>query len=490
MFEEQFTNYPSADERNKDLIDLLSVGDVKAVISKLDGRNDETVRAAKMYNPMLHDIMTDPTRQGKFIEGADGKRKSYVKKWKLPIAYPRYINEVALVFLYGRPVKWGCESTDTDKAFEEFQKLLRRTHFDSKVRQMKRYAGAYTQSAMLFRVYQDDNGKSDCQIRVLSHEKNDKIYTRFDQYGNLLSFAWGYTILEGETPVEHFDLFLSNYIYYCQRGEKGWDINVQENKVKKIPVIYCQQEVEWAGVEPQIEREEYIHSRTADTNDYFADPQLIIHTDILKNMPEKDDANKTWLVSGENASADKMAKYLTWDSAPESKQKEVEQLQNHILSKTFTPNIDFENMKTLSNVSGKALKQMMVLANIKAQKHQEQHDELIERSANLMRAIIGNVLNVSLAKECERMVLTHEFQDPFGEDIAEAIDCLVKAVDGGIQSRESAVEQSPLTKNPQAELERLKKEQESNLAAQRDVFYQQSIVEEGRSEGVDTEEAN
>lgn len=96
--------------------------------------------------------------------------------------------------------------------------------------------------------------------------------------------------------------------------------------------------------------------------------------------------------------------------------------------------------------------------------------------------IIGNVLNVALKAECAKMKITHEFQDPFGEDIAEAIDCLVKAVDGGIQSRESAVEQSPLTKDPNTELEWLKKEQEEAAAEQRDIFAQQSMVEGGSAE--------
>ena len=130
-------------------------------------------------------------------------------------------------------------------------------------------------------------------------------------------------------------------------------------------------------------------------------------------MPEKNDENKTLVKQG--GSAEAAASYLTWDNAPENKQKEIEWLQNHILSKTFTPNIDFDNMKSLSNVSGKALKQLMVLADIKAARHKEKHDELLDRFTNICIALIANVLDVSLKQQCDALVIAHEFQPPFDD---------------------------------------------------------------------------
>ncbi len=43
---------------------------------------------------------------------ATGKRKflRWEEKWKIPIPYPVFINEIALVFLYGRPLKWTQSS--------------------------------------------------------------------------------------------------------------------------------------------------------------------------------------------------------------------------------------------------------------------------------------------------------------------------------------------------------------------------------------------
>ena len=463
-----FTNYLNAVVgRNQEFEELIKAKDISRVKELFTTREALTAEAMKEYDPKQHEIMSRPD---KILKYPKGERKGTLKRWKLPINYPQYINEIALVFIYGRPIKWTNQSESTDKAFSAFQDLIKRTRFDSKVRQCKRLAGAETQSAMLFRVFRNNENKPDCQIRVLAKSKGDEIYARWDMYENLVSFAWGYYVKDSSTETSyHFDIFTPDIIYRCKRVLTGWEVVEEQNPIGKIPVILFQQDKEWKGVEPLIEREEYIGSRTADTNDYFADPMFIVDTDIIKNMPDKNDENKTLISKGKD-DVSKAAHYLTWDSAPESKQKEIEWLQKHILTKTFTPNIDFENMKGLSNVSGKALKQMMLLADIKAQRHKEVHDELLDRTGNLIIAIIGNVLNIALRCECNNLVVGHEFQEPFGEDIKETIENIAKAKDAEMLSTEGAIELNPLVKNKEQELKRIEKESADAAQRQRDIF--------------------
>lgn len=467
-FIQMFTNYLNAVVgRNQEFEELIKAKDISRVKELFTTREALTAEAMKEYDPKQHEIMS---RQDKILKNPKGERKGTLKRWKLPINYPQYINEIALVFIYGRPIKWTNQSEGTDKAFSAFQDLIKRTRFDSKVRQCKRLAGAETQSAMLFRVFRNNENKPDCQIRVLAKSKGDEIYARWDMYENLVSFAWGYYVKDSSTETSyHFDIFTPDVIYRCKRVLTGWEVVEELNPIGKIPVILFQQDKEWKGVEPLIEREEYIGSRTADTNDYFADPMFIVDTDIIKNMPDKNDENKTLISKGKD-DVSKAAHYLTWDSAPESKQKEIEWLQKHILTKTFTPNIDFESMKGLSNVSGKALKQMMLLADIKAQRHKEVHDELLDRTGNLVIAIIGNVLNIALRGECNNLVVGHEFQEPFGEDIKETIENIAKAKDAEMLSTEGAIELNPLVKDKEQELKRIEKENAEAAQRQRDIF--------------------
>ena len=467
-FIQMFTNYLNAVVgRNQEFEELIKAKDISRVKELFTTREALTAEAMKEYDPKQHEIMSRPD---KILKNPKGERKGTLKRWKLPINYPQYINEIALVFIYGRPIKWTNQSEGTDKAFSAFQDLIKRTRFDSKVRQCKRLAGAETQSAMLFRVFRNNENKPDCQIRVLAKSKGDEIYARWDMYENLVSFAWGYYVKDSSTETSyHFDIFTADVIYRCKRVLTGWEVVEELNPIGKIPVILFQQDKEWKGVEPLIEREEYIGSRTADTNDYFADPMFIVDTDIIKNMPDKNDENKTLISKGKD-DVSKAAHYLTWDSAPESKQKEIEWLQKHILTKTFTPNIDFESMKGLSNVSGKALKQMMLLADIKAQRHKEVHDELLDRTGNLVIAIIGNVLNIALRSECNNLVVGHEFQEPFGEDIKETIENIAKAKDAEMLSTEGAIELNPLVKDKEQELKRIEKENAEAAQRQRDIF--------------------
>lgn len=318
--------------------------------------------------------------------------------------------------------------------------------------------------------FRDANDAPDVQIRVLAKSKGDEIYTRWDQYENLISIAWGYYVREQENSlVYHFDIYTPNIIYRCTRKSIGWEVVEEVNFIGKIPLILFQQDKEWNGVETLIHREELIGSRTADTNDYFADPIAIMAADLIKNLPEKKEAAKL-LVTNDSEGVDKAAKYLTWDSAPESKKQEIEWLQNHILSKSFTPNISLDTLKSLSNLSGKALRTVMLLADIKAAKHKETHDELLSRTSSLITAIIGNVLDVHLKTECENLKIGHEFQEPFGDDIAEALENIIKSLDGGIMATETGVELNPLVKDKKLEMERLKAEEEERAQKQQQIF--------------------
>lgn len=463
-----FRNYVNAlVGKNQEFEQLLAAKDISAVKDKMCNQEKKIFDALSEYDTFSHEVMK---REDKIITDKKGKFLRTEKVWKLPIPYPVYINEIALVFLYGRPIKWVQQSEGTDKAFDAFLNVIKRTRFDSKIRQCKRLAGAETESAMLFRVFRDDDGKPDVQIRVLARSKGDEIYVRWDQYENIISIGWGYYVKEEkDNVVYHFDIFTKKTIYHCAKRSLGWEVNEEQNFIGKIPIILFQQEKEWKGVEPLIHREEFIASRTADTNDYFSDPIAIMSAEIIKNMPEKKEAAKM-LITNDKDGVDKAAKYLTWDSAPQSKKDEIEWLHTQILQKTFTPNITTDTLKSVSQLSAKALRTVMMLADIKASKHKETHDELLDRTASLITAIIANVLDVSLSGECESLEIGHEFQEPFGDDIADSLTNIVKAVDAGIISTEGAIELNPLVKDVAREKQRLAQEQEERQQQQMSIF--------------------
>ena len=67
------------------------------------------------------------------------------------------------------------------------------------------------------------------------------------------------------------------------------------------------------------------------------------------------------------------------------------------------------------------------------------------------------------------MVLGHEFQEPFGEDVSELLADLSKQFNDGALSRETYVEMSYLVKDAKAELERIKQEEAEALERQQEL---------------------
>ena len=453
--------------RKQEFDELLASGDISQIRSKMRTNGRAADSAMREYDTATHEVMS---RKNKILTDKKGNRRGVQHLWKLPIPYQAYINEIALVFLYGRPVKWTQVSEGTDKAFAKFLDVIKRTRFNSKIRQCKRLAGKETESAMLFRVFKDDDGNPDVQIRVLAKSKGDEIYTRWDQYENLISVAWGYNVREKEDKVVyHFDIFTPEFIYRCTKKSLGWQVEKEINFIGKIPIILFQQEKEWEGVEHLINREEWIASRNADTNDYFADPIAVYNADVIKNLPEKGDVGKALYTNNKDGVQNAMA-YVTWDNAPQSKKDELDFLEAHILSKSFTPNITLDTLKSISQLSAKALRTVMMLADIKASKRKESHDELLDRTGSLIGAIIGNVLDVSLKSQCDELSVAHEFQEPFGEDIEADIKNITACLDAEIMSNETAIEKNPLISDAALEKERIKAEADERMKQQQSIF--------------------
>ncbi|MDH6308101.1 hypothetical protein M2451_002620 [Dysgonomonas sp. PFB1-18] len=433
----------------------IQAGDISGALGLMCLEDRKVTKALNEYDIEKHEIMQ---RQDKATFDAKGNFKGWVKRWRLPLSYPVYINEIALVFIYGRPVQWLERTKDTKNAFAAFNHFIEDTHFNSKIRQAKRLAGSETQSALLFHTYQNKDGKAQCLIKVLAKSLGDDLYYIKDQYDRLLYFARGYYLSEGGGKTTyHVDIFTDDIIYRCKRGGLGWDIEKEPNYIGKKPIILFEQETEWSGANPLIKRQEYMKSRTADVNDYMADPALVATADVVKGLPEKDTENKLYVLSEKG-----QLNYLVPETADELKKQEREDNERHIFRETFTPNIDFDTMSKLTNISAKALKQMMILADIKAQMRKETHDEYLKRIANLIITIIGKVTHVddvAVRTECERMKVGHEYQEPFGEDITEAITNAIKEVNAGGMSKETLIELNPLVKDKAQEKQRIASEE-------------------------------
>jgi len=439
--------------------ELLVSKDVARALSMMYDCSVNATKNLRDYEVSTHGVMDIKDRP---VYDKNGNFLRWVKRNKIPIPYPKYINEISLVFLYGRPVKWTQLSENTDYGFDKYKEWMRNIRFDAAVREAKRAAGAEGTSAILYHIYKDKNENPNLLLNVLSKKNGDNIYIVKDQYKRLRSFAWGYYLTEaGNRTIYHVDIYTNEALYRAKRGDVGWEVLIVKNPIGKIPVLLFEQEPEHADVQPMIDRSERMESTDADVNDRFSNPAMVATSEILNSLPKAEDEAKLFILKNGGK-----VEYLTWDQASESKKNQFERLEKHILSKSFTPNVDFDNMKGLGNMSAKAIRKVMLLAVIKAEKHKENHDGYMNRHVSLMKAILGNVLDYVHKSEYDALEIGHEFQEPFGDDVSELLSDLSKQYNDGALSRETYVEMSYLVKDSKAEIERIKQEEAEALERQ------------------------
>lgn len=489
---------------------LLDSKDVPRAISMLENRGRVSDANLRIYRTDDHGIMKRP---GRNIMDKKG-RYLYTKELnKIALPYQKFINEVALVFLYGRPVLWknatknpralereelqiqldamqenedGREAVErqiagidmataeVDSCYAKLTETLHQARFDAHIRDAKRYAGAEGCSALLFHTYQQD-GEAQMLIRTLAKSKKDDIYTLFDQYDRLVVFAWGYNTKEtsGES-VRHYDVYTAEYVYRCEQLKQGkWTVDKDKNAVGKIPAIVFMQEVEWDGAETMIDRLEKAYSINADNIDDFGSPAVVATGEVtnINDMPQQEEETKFYeLRNGGDV------RYLELANIGEARQKEIQMLDSQIMEMTFTPTITLEALRGLSNASGATLRTVMMLASIKADRRKDSHDGLLSRVGNLMKAIMGNVLDIANKEYYKQLTIEHEFQEPFGADVSQTFADLIKQYGAGVISMRTVLEQSYLVPNAEKELERIRQEQQQQAEQQQQMLDAMSAM--------------
>lgn len=437
----------------RDLMKLIEDKDISRAESMMQNRDTEVCEAIQEYNPETHEVNKRRDKKRK-------DREPY-RVQKLPRTRQRYINEIELFFLLANPILWKNKDGMSDNAFKAFNDFLRDTRFNSTMRQAKRLAGAETESAKVYHIYKED-GAPRVKVLVISKSKGYKLRPLFDQYENLIAFGYGYYLKEGGNSIEHFDIQTPEYIFRCRHGALGWEVEASGNPTGKINVIYYRQNKAWDGLQRRIDREEYIDSKAADTNNYFADPKVKATADVVQSLADPATVGEVIQMTGSESSID----YLAPPEYSSMKDSEKKDLHDSILFDTFTPDFSYENMKGMGTLSGEALKRALILGYIKRDNLKEVYDEMVDREKNLIISIMSNVTHPELSAELGRMVLEHSFAEPFNDDKDKQWTAITSLYRGGLISLETAVTMLAVTDAPQDEIGKIKSEKQENMENQ------------------------
>lgn len=426
---------------SRDLYQLLEDKDINRALDMMQNRDDEVDQALKEYNPQTHDVMR---RQNKYRKGED----PYITE-KLPRARQRYINDVELFFLLGNPIEWKKDDGD-DKAYEMFSEFLDAQHFNSKIREAKRLAGAETESAIICHIYRDDEGERRIRMNVLARSKGYRLRPLFDQYGTMTAFAYGYTTKQGGKTVQHWDFQTSKILAYCQKGGMGWEVEIFPNPTGKINAIYFQQQKAWDGAEQRIAREEMLDSKTGDTNNYFSDPIAIATADVIDSMVDPDKPGKLIQLTGSQSRFD----YLNPPQASQTRDAEKADLHKSILFDTYTPDFDTEAMRGFGTLSGVAIRNALILGFIKRDNRKEIYEELIGRFRNIVLAILAYE-HPDKRSAFESLKISFDFAEPFMDDKQSKWSSIASLYTSGLMSLETAVKMLSFSDAPDEEIQRI-----------------------------------
>lgn len=443
----------------------------------------------KQFNPYEHDVFDVTKRPKKEVKKPSGQKdtqgkdimiNSYEEVTRIGVPFQRIIVNRTVGFMLGHPVKLkGYAESDTQKKLFE---MVRKTWDDNKLnyfnRKLARTVFSECEAAELWYLIEEKGnfwqslwqkiksavtgsaGKFRMRVKLLSPSLGDKLFPYFDATGDMVAFSREYEAMENGKKITRFDIYTAEFSVKLKKSETGWeqDGKTEANPFKKIPVIYYKQDYpEWHFVQSMIDRFETMLSNFGDTNDYFGSPMVFVKGE-LKGFAQKGERGK--VLQGDK---DSDARYLEWQNAPEANKLEIETLKELIYSMTQTPDITFSQMKSLGNLSGVALKLLFMDAHLKVENHLELFGEMFQRRLNLIKTIMGTIVDISLVNDVELLEVEPIFTPYMPRNVKEDIEVLTQATNKSVLSVQTALEYNPLANDPETELALMEEEAKNDL---------------------------
>ncbi len=301
------------------------------------------------------------------------------------------------------------------------------------------------------------NKKGKAQVKIHKPADGFSFYPIWDNEGALAAFGIGW-IPTGETYSEVITIWTAAKIERFEKTGDNWRrAEAKINTIGKIPIIYYyQSEVEWADVQDSINRLETLISNVADINDYTASPLLAVSGEVEGFRRKGDTGSMVELSDGAKA------EYVASPNSPDTLKMEIDMLLRMIYTGSQTPDISFEAMKGLGQLSGEALKRVFIDAYLKASEKQEGNfGESIQRRVNLLLHIIGK--EERQEKEVAKMRIEPVFISFSLNGEEERIAIVMKANGGKpVISHETSISRSGASDDSKAEFAKIQKEAAGN----------------------------
>ena len=389
---------------------------------------------------------------------------------KIVLPFPKKIVRTRNHFLFGgkMTVSSGMNPENLSLFRDVWEDSLK---MQNVLKQLARTCMIETKAAVIFYPQPTTvDGKKVLKLRakVLDNDSGS-FFPHFDDYGDMDAFIWLFKVKDAAgKAIDKAKIYTADTIFtYAKTGGSWLPDNgdsaspaVDKHSFGKIPVVYVEQdEPEWESVVTQIDDFENRLSRLADTNDYFAEPLLKIFGDV-KKAPGKDEVGKLLqfgMVDGPDGKPiHGDAEYATWNDSPQSIKLEMETAWDAIFSMTSTPDLSFNNIKGIGNVSGIAMQLMFMDAFVAMEEKLEIFDPALKRCLSVVTAGIGNYTDIKLKSDLETWHIDVSFDDKLPKDVRDMVETLsIASGNKPIMSQKTAASINPLVSDAENEISNL-----------------------------------
>jgi len=418
-------------------------------------------KKANVYSETLKDKNGDPL----LIDTKD------VPVAKIVTNLPKKIVRTSSAFLFGG--KMTLSATDTNDGFNEYKKLFAtKLKMQSILKRFARIVLSETKAAIVFfpvSTIKDGKKVIELKVKILhlpvdsADDESFEFYPHFDDDDDMDAFLYKYKANINGANTQCVKIWTADKILSAKKISGVWEATTDNNMFGLIPVVYAEVYApDWEDEANVLDYLERRLSRLSDTNDYFAEPILKSYGET--DLPSKSTVGKeiTFPITVDEETGKEVhgdADYLVWQQSIESVKEELSQLRNEIYSGSSTPDLSFDNLKGIGNVSGVARKFMMMDAIIKASENMEIFGPVVQRCVSVVRAGLINIVDI----KCKNDLTDNDIEVTFGsilpEDLTEELNNLSLAGGGKpFNSQRTIVSRSPYTKDTDEEMKAIQEE--------------------------------
>ncbi|MEG2099744.1 MAG: phage portal protein, partial [Mucinivorans sp.] len=301
--------------------------------------------------------------------------------------------------------------------------------------------------------------ESQYKLRCKTYSPMDgyKLYPLFDNYGDMIAFSVGYSRKEEDRTINYFESWTDTAHYLWSDAKSGW-AEVEDPyaiQLAKIPLVYgWRSEAIYAGLTNIVSEIEFTLSRNSDVIAYNAAPVLEVRGDVDR-LEDKGETRRVWRVTGDNGGI----RYVSWEQAIAAIEFQVDQLMKFFWAQLQMPDLSFESIKGLGNVSGEARKTLLTDAHLKVGDEKGMFVEFFDRECNIIKAYLKE-MNTKWAKAIDELEVEHVITPFIQNDEAAEIDKLTKANGGkAVLSQLDSIKQLGWSTDPKATLDQIQAEE-------------------------------